>query len=132
MTRFRGLSPIIATAILIAAAIAVGYVIWNYVVSGTTAVAQKPQLIISVMTDYVGSTAYIELSIKNTGGAAANITGVAIDGNDVSSQLFTGYYLLRPGQELHKVVTINNLPSGDHIIIVTLADGSQFKAKFVS
>ncbi len=130
----RGLSPLISTAILLAATIAIGYVIYSYANSGASAVAQKPQLLITATVDYVGNTAYIEVSIKNAGGAAANITRIKIDTVDVSSQLgiTTQGYLLEPGQELHKVVTINNLPSGKHVIIVELSDGSQFKMTFTS
>ncbi len=130
----RGLSPLISTAILLAATIAIGYVIYSYANSGASAVAQKPQLLITATVDYVGNTAYIEVSIKNAGGAAANITRIKIDTVDVSGQLgiTTQGYLLEPGQELHKVVTINNLPSGKHVIIVELSDGSQFKMTFTS
>ncbi len=130
----RGLSPLISTAILLAATIAIGYVIYSYANSGASAVAQKPQLLITATVDYVGNTAYIEISIKNAGGAAANITKVSIDTTDVSGQLGISAqgYLLEPGQELHKVVTINSLPSGKHVIVVELNDGSQFKMTFTS
>jgi len=130
----RAISPLVATAILLAATIAIGYVIYNYVGASAGAVAQKPQLMITADASYVGSTAYVEISIRNAGGAAANITKVTIDGVDVSAQLGIGAggYLLQPGQELHKVVTLSNLPSGQHIVIVSLSDGSQFKATFVS
>ena len=130
----RGISPLIATAILLAATLAIGYVIYNYVGASASAVAKKPQLMITANANYVGNTAYIELSIKNVGGAAANITKVTIDGSDVSSQLGIGTsgYLLKPGQELHKIVTLTNLSSGQHIVIVTLSDGSEFQATFTS
>ena len=127
----RAISPLVATAILLAATIAIGYVIYNYVGASAGVVAQKPQLLITASADYVGSTAYVEISIKNAGGAAANVTKVTIDGKDVSQQLGLPKQL-PPGQELHKVITVNNLPSGEHIVIVTLSDGSQFKASFVS
>ena len=134
MGRLRGVSPLVSAAILLAAAIAIGYVIYNYAFSSTAAVAQKPQLMITASADYVGSTAYIEVSIRNAGGAAANITKVEIDGADVTQQLGipANGYLLQPGQELHKVITMEGLPSGQHIIIVTLSDGSQYKASFIS
>ena len=134
MPRLRGISPLVATAILLAATIAIGYVIYNYVGASAGSVAQKPQLLVTADASYVGSTAYVELSIRNAGGAAANITKVTIDGTDVSSQLGIGAsgYLLQPGQELHKVVELSNLSSGEHIVIVTLSDGSEFKATFVS
>ena len=130
----RGISPLIATAILLAATFAVGYVIYNYVHTGTSAIAEKPQLMITASAKYVGGTAYVEISVRNAGGASANITKVTIDGTDVSSQLGIGAsgYLLKPGQELHKVVTLTNLASGDHIVIVTLSDGKQFSATFTS
>ncbi|NOZ88443.1 MAG: hypothetical protein GXO15_00775 [Crenarchaeota archaeon] len=127
----RGVSPLVSAAILLAASIAIGYVIYNYASASAAAVAQKPQLLITASADYVGSTAYIELSIKNAGGAAANITRVTIDGTDVSSQLGLPRQL-PPGQEIRKVITIDNLPPGQHIVIVTLSDGSQYKASFVS
>ena len=130
----RGISPLIATAILLAATIAIGYVIYKYVGASASAVAKKPQLMITASVDYVGNTAYIELSIRNVGGAAANITKVTIDGTNVGSQLGIGAsgYLLKPGQELHKIVTLPNLGSGQHIVIVTLSDGSEFQATFTS
>ena len=133
MPRLRGLSPLVASAILLAAVLAVGAVIYSYVHTSTAAVVEKPQLMITADADYVGSTAYVEISITNSGGAAANITDVTIDGQSVKSQLFSGsYYLLKPGKELRKVVELTNLPSGEHIIIVTLADGTEFKSKFTS
>jgi len=129
----RGLSPLISSAILLASTIAIGYLIYNYASTSTSAIIQKPQLIISANADYVGSKAYVEVSIKNAGGAAANITSVKIDNVEVKGSLFSGsYYLLRPGSELHRVVELNNLASGSHIIIVTLSDGSEFKASFIS
>lgn len=132
--RLRAVSPLVATAILLAATIAIGYVIYSYVEASAGAVAQKPQLLVTADASYVGSTAYVEISIRNAGGAAANITKVTIDGTDVSSQLGIGSkgYLLQPGQEIHKVVTLSNLSSGQHVIIITLSDGSTFKATFVS
>ena len=130
----RGVSPLVSAAILLAAAIAIGYTIYNYAYASTAAVAQKPQLMITASADYVGTTAYIEISIRNAGGAAANITRVTVDGTDVTQQLGipSNGYLLQPGQELHKVIVLDNLPSGQHIIIVTLSDGSQYKATFIS
>ena len=136
--RLRGLSPLISSAILLAATIAIGYIIYNYATNSAGAVAQKPQLMITASVDYVGSTAYVELSIKNIGGAAANITRVTIDNNDVSSSLgiSAGGYMLQPGQELHKVVTLSNLPGGQHIVIVEASDAQgntyQYKASFIS
>ena len=133
----KGLSPLISSAILLAATIAIGYIIYNYASNSAGAVVQKPQLLITASADYVGSTAYVELSIKNVGGAAANITKIEIDGVDVTGQVISSNsYLLQPGQEIHRVITIDSLPNGQHIVIVTATtangDTYQFKATFIS
>ena len=131
--KLKGLSPLIATAILLAAVIAVGYVIYNYVSASAAAVAQKPQLLITADATDVAGLTYIELSIKNVGGAPIQLTRVLIDTNDVSSQLQLPA-VLQPGGELHKVVVLQLAP-GEHIIIVEGVDNTgntyQFKAKFV-
>lgn len=129
----KGLSPLVATAILLAATIAIGYVIYSYAQAGVTAIAQKPQLLITASVDYVGSTAYVEVSVKNTGGAAANITKVSIDSREVTTQLLGAPgRLLEPGQEIRRVIKLDNLPNGRHVVLVELSDGSQFKATFTS
>lgn len=135
--RLRGVSNLIGTVILVAAALSIGMVVYHYMHTSAAAVVQKPQLMVTADASYVGNTAYIEISITNTGGVTANITDVTIDGQSVKSQLFSGTsYLLKPGQELHRVVTLNSLPSGQHIVLVTVTDAQgntyQFKATFVS
>ncbi len=142
MPRLRGISPLVATAILLAATIAIGYVIYNYVGASAGAVAQKPQLLVTANADYVGSTAYVELSIRNVGAAAAKISQIKIDNLYItgtwgtSTQAQTLNIMLQPGEELHKVITISNFNNGKHIILVTVQDQNgntyQFKATFVS
>lgn len=139
----RGISPLVATAILLAATIAIGYVIYNYTSSSAGAVANKPQLLITANADYVGKKAYVEISIKNVGAAAAKITQIKIDNNlyvnsnwEVSNSPQTLDVLLQPGEELHKVISIPDLNAGKHIILVTAKDQNgneyQFKSTFVS
>lgn len=142
MPRMRAISPLVATAILLAATIAVGYLIYNYVSASTGAIANKPQLLITANADYVGSTAYVEIDIKNVGAAAAKITQIKIDNVYVTSswgtstQAQTLNIMLQPGEELHKVITISNLNNGKHVILVTVEDQNgntyQFKSTFVS
>ena len=134
----RGISPLVATAILLAATIAIGYVIYNYVGASAGAVASKPQLMITANADYVGNTAYIELSIRNVGAAAANITQIKIDNLYVTSNWGVSdrqqalSILLQPGAELHKVVAVQNLPNGKHVIIVTVSDRNGHTYEFMS
>ncbi len=129
----RGLSPLIATAVLLAAVIAIGYVIYSYVSASAAAVAQKPQLLITADATDVAGTTYIELSIKNVGGAPIQVDRVIVDTFDVSEQL--GLPLtLQPGGEIHRVVVVQLSP-GEHIVVVTGEDNTgnvyQFKSKFI-
>jgi len=135
--RMRAISPLVATAILLAATIALGYLIYNYVSASAGAVANKPQLMITASADYVGSTAYVEIDIKNVGASAANITRITIDGSDYTSTILGATsYVLQPGAEIHKVISINGLSTGKHVIIVTVSDRSgatyQFSGTFIS
>ncbi len=76
----RGISPIIATIILISIAVVAGFVIWNYVMS-----ASKPKTVVRldiVTADATiapdGSEATISLTLRNSGTVKITIDNITI------------------------------------------------------
>ncbi len=78
MKNRRALSPLIATAILISAAVVGGMMLYNYFSTTMGSVNKVNSLISDFTAMNVGSTTVLHYEFWNTGTQPANITGIVI------------------------------------------------------
>ena len=100
MTTRKGISPLIATLLLIAIAVAASVLTYSWVmsmVSSQSAQAQTQVRIDSVNWHGSGTAGTtFELSIRNTGSVAATIEAVSIRENKAGSTTYTASKLVAP------------------------------------
>ncbi|MDK2384029.1 MAG: hypothetical protein QI199_04370 [Candidatus Korarchaeota archaeon] len=76
--RRRALSPLVATAILISAAVIGGMMLYNYFNTAMGSVNKVDSLIADFNAMNVGSTTILHYEFWNTGTQPANITGIVV------------------------------------------------------
>lgn len=77
--RVRGLSPIIATLILIAAALIGAAMVYRYFVTASYVVTNKPELVVEDAS-YNPTSYTLYLRLSNSGMTTVNITGIVVKG----------------------------------------------------
>jgi len=120
-----------AEILFVAIIIAAVAVLYNYVSSQSSLVSgAKFHVVVDVTTTADGKQ-FIDISIKNVGTGPATITSVKIDDSiDITSQLSitNNGLVLEPGEELRKVVQLNQqLSGGVHKLIITYTEAGQTK-----
>ena len=109
MRRVKGLSPIIATLILIAAALIGAAMVYRYFVTASYVVTNKPELVVEDASyNPTSSTLYLRLS--NSGMTTVNITNVVVKGTGGATCTVNAtsilYKLLSPSDTLTALLTV--------------------------
>lgn len=124
----RGISYI-SSVIIILALVSVGAAfIYNYLNNTEAALARQVEISASAIST---NTTYIELHLRNIGTQSVSISGVYVDGINITSAIGLANFTLNPGQSISRVVSLD-LPSGDHVVKIIFTDGSEKIVKFTS
>jgi len=87
----KGISPVIATVIIVAVALAIAIAVVGWIMGIWGAVAGGTELLRIYPDSYINADGnYIVLHIKNEGGATATIYKIEVSGLDSVSSLTTG------------------------------------------
>jgi len=104
-----GISPVVATVILVAVAIviAIAVAFWASGLVGVFTRFEKLEIVSAVMTDEDTFT----VRIKNTGSADSSIVQVVVQGKGISTTI-NGQSQIRVGETLQCEVTVASPPAG--------------------
>jgi flagellin-like protein len=133
MRKKRGISPVIATVIIVAIAITVAIAVglWITGIVGTFTRFERIE-ITSAYATKSGTTFTINLKAKNTGSAAATITEIFINGKPISVAGATssglGNQTINPGDEISGTITLTTgYTSGQTVeIVLHTASGKDY------
>jgi len=131
----RGISPLIATIILIAICVAGGLLIYNVFFSTTGTISAKGQLEVESidLVRSTGGTTVFTITIKNAGNKPATTLSVKLEGQDSAFTVdLTGVGgALQPGQSISHVeeqVSGSYIVGNVYTVVIqaTFSDGSTF------
>jgi len=124
----RGISPVLATLILIVIAVVAGLVVYSWIMGwiGT----QKQQVAFAVRVIRTNSTAYT-VEVRNTGSTAVTVSKVSVTDSDETKEASVTD-TLDPGESV--VVVVKGFTSTDDVgdevtVIITTTDKGSFTYK---
>jgi len=135
----KGISPVIATVIIVAVALAiaiaaVGWVmgIWGSVTGGTEVLKIMPDSNITIQTE---NNATLFLHVKNEGGATAKIIKIEVVGVGTnSSTLPSDFDSIKPGNDAKGLIDIPDTvtPGATYTIKIYTAAGNVYSSQLVA
>ena len=124
----RGISPVLATLILIVIAVVAGLVVYGWIMGwiGT----QKQQVAFAVRVIRTNSTAYT-VEVRNTGSTTVTVSKVSVTDSDETKEASVTAGELDPGESVVVVVKVTDTDDvGDEVtVIVTTTDKGSFTYK---
>ena len=129
--RMRGISPVIATVIILAVTIAIAIAVVGWVM-GLFRSSSKGSVQLIVMPDsYIdANSGNVSIHLKNKGSVTAEVVKITIGGANCT---WTGDVKIPPGQETTISTTCSSVTPGvTYDVYVYTADGSVFPGQVVA
>jgi len=110
--------------------------VW-YVFSGNLTAYSSASIVANVKGSYNGTHAILEITIRNTGGTAVELTDIKVDGKSgiisINDLMDSTNHYLAPGSSIQKVLVKSGteIGPGNHILTIEYTEHGSIKETYV-